>query len=148
MSAQTVLEELTRDELTREHVQSRVDDWVVRIESLYDYVMRQLPAGWSARRGLPVTMLEPLMKRLGVPQRELPTLELLRDGTVSLRFRPYGLWIIGVNGRIDLVKGRDFYVIDDRAMTFEAPSWYIAAVSESRDSEPFDDAKLAELLHS
>lgn len=38
MPAQTVLEELTRDELTNEHVQRRVDDWAERIEKLYKQV--------------------------------------------------------------------------------------------------------------
>lgn len=40
MPAQTVLEELTRDELTREHVQQRVDDWSKRIEDLISQVGR------------------------------------------------------------------------------------------------------------
>jgi hypothetical protein len=36
-------------------------------------------------------MHEELMRNTGVPPRELPTLELLQDGIVRLRDRPYGL---------------------------------------------------------
>ncbi len=67
------------------------------------------------------------MRNMNVPSRELPSLELLHDGTAEVKFRPYGLWIIGTNGRIDLVKGRDIYLILDHAKTFEAPDWHIAA---------------------
>ena len=146
MPAQTVLEELTRDELTREHVQRRVDDWADRIEGLYERVERHLPAGWTAKRGSTVTMHEELMKRLEVPQRELPTLELLRDGAVCIKFRPYGLWIIGTNGRIDLVKGQERYFLLDHAGTFEAADWHVAPASSRRDSKPFNDAWLQALL--
>ena len=91
-------------------------------------------------------MHEELMKRLEVPRRELPTLELLRDGTVSARFRPYGLWIIGVNGRVDLVKGQELFFIHDHAKTFEAPNWHVAPATARRESKPFDDVQLKALL--
>jgi hypothetical protein len=146
MAAQTVLEELTRDELTPEHVRKRVDDWAARIESLYAAVASWLPSGWAARRSTPVKMHEEPMKRMGLAPRELPTLELLRSGVVEVTLRPYGLWIVGANGRLELVKGRDLYVISDRSETFEPPSWHLAAVTARRDSKPFDAAKLQALL--
>src|SRR5204863_186853 len=40
MPAQTVLEELTGDDLTRDHVERRVDDWARRIEPLYEEIDR------------------------------------------------------------------------------------------------------------
>jgi hypothetical protein len=137
MPAETVLEELTRDELTREHVQRRVDDWVARIEALYDEVESALPAGWAARRGASALMHEELMKKMGVPPRQLPTLELVRDGSVQVTFRPYGLWIIGTNGRIDVVNGRERYVLLDHARTFEAADWRIAPAAARQNSTPF-----------
>src|SRR5712692_5020171 len=126
MAAQTVLEELTEEDLTREHVQRRVDDWAARIEALYANIERWLPPDWKARRGKPVAMHEDLMQRLGVPRRELPTLEVLSDGNAQIRFRPYGLWIIGWNGRIDLTRDRELFFVLDSAETFEPPSWQIA----------------------
>lgn len=146
MPAQTVLEVLTRDGLTREHVQRRVDDWSKRIEDFYSQIERQLPAGWTAKRGPTVTMHEELMKRLGVSRRSLPTLELLRDGAISVRIRPYGLWIIGTNGRIDLVKGQERYFLLDHAGTFEAADWHVAPATSRRDSKPFNDTWLQALL--
>lgn len=146
MPAQTVLEELARDELTREHVQHRIDDWSGRIEGLYNQIEGQLPAEWTAQRGSAVTMHEELMKRFGVPQHNLPTLELIRDRAVIVRFRPYGLWIIGANGRIDLVKGQERYFLLDYARTFEVADWQVAPATSRRDSKPFDRDWLRMLL--
>lgn len=146
MSAQTVLEELTTNELTSDHVRKRVDDWSSRIDNLYKTLEEWLPNGWTARRGAAVSMNEELMQYNGVPARDLPTLELLHDGTVGVKIRPYGLWIIGANGRIDLVKGHDIYLILDHAKTFEPPNWHIAAATERQNSKPFDKGQLETLL--
>jgi hypothetical protein len=146
MPAQTVLEELTTDELTSDHVRKRVDDWSSRIDNLYKALEEWLPNGWTARRGASVSMNEELMQTNRVSARDLPTLELLHDGTVKVKIRPYGLWIIGANGRIDLVKGHDRYFILDHAKTFEAPNWHIAAATERQNSKPFDRGRLEALL--
>ena len=145
MPALTVLEELTRDELTKEHVERRVEDWAKRIETLYEHVQSWLPDGWSAKPGSSVTMSEELMRKMNV-QRQLPTLELVREGRVCVNFRPYGLWIIGTNGRIDIVKGQERYFLLDRAGTFEAADWHVAPATARRDSKPFNDTWLKALL--
>lgn len=145
MIGRTVLEELTQDDLNREHVAQRVADWSCRIVALYADIGRWVPDGWTTRRGVPVTMHEELMRNFGVPPRELPTFELIQDGMVNLRIRPYGLWIIGANGRLDLTRGRELFLILDHAKTFEPPSWQIAPAT-ARDFKPFDAARLKALL--
>ena len=40
MSTLTVLDELTHDSLAPEYVEERVDDWVARLNELYDAVKR------------------------------------------------------------------------------------------------------------
>ena len=146
MPAQTVLEELTRDELSAEHVGQRVEDWVDRIETLYANVESWLPVGWTARRGAPVQMHEQLMQKMGLATRDLATLELIYDGTVSAKFRPYGLWIIGTNGRLDLTKGQERYLVLDHAGTFEAADWHVAPATARRESKPFNETKLRSRL--
>jgi hypothetical protein len=148
MSAQTVLEELTREDLTREHVERRIQDWASRVEALYEAIERWLPEGWTVRRGAPVAMHEEPMRHAGVAPRHLPTLELVRDGEVRLRIRPYGLWIIGNNGRLDLIKGHELFFILDHARIFDPPDWQIAPVTARRDFSPFDEAHLKVLLAS
>jgi hypothetical protein len=146
MPAQTVLEEPTTDELTPDHVRQRVDDWSSRINNLFKKLEDLLPDGWTAKPGAFVSMNEELMQKTGEPARMLPTLDLLHEGTVGVRIRPYGLWIIGANGRIDLVKGREIYFIVDRARTFEPPNWHIAEPTSRQILKPFDRGQLEALL--
>ena len=148
MSAQTVLQELTGDQLTHDHVRQRVDDWCQRLEALYDDIGQWLPPGWTAKRGPAVTMNEELMQSTGEPARELPTLELHRDGSAEWTLRPQGLWIIGVNGRIDLVRVKDLkiYLVLDLAKTFEPPDWHIEALTARGNAKRFDRGQLKALL--
>jgi hypothetical protein len=146
MAAQTVLEELTGDELTTEHVQHRVKDWVTRIDTLYTKIKEWLPADWTATQGNSVTMSEELMATMDIPPQQLPTLELMHDGVIQVTLRPYGLWIIGTNGRVDLIKGRERYLLLDHADTFETAQWHVALATSRRDSELFDGKWLQALL--
>ena len=146
MPAQSVLEELTRDDLTDDHVRRRVADWVQRIETLYEAVESWLPSGWAAKRGALVTMHEKVMESKRVPAQQLPTLELVREGIVRARLRPYGLWIVGTNGRIDLVKGGERYLVLDHSGAFEAPDWQVASANARRNSRPFNSVWLQALL--
>ena len=148
MPVQTVLEELTKDELTREHVSRRVDDWAQRIETLHKNVESWLPDGWLARPGGSVMMSEELMRKMHLQPRQLPTLELVCDGEIRVSFRPYGLWIIGTNGRIDLVKGQQRFFLLDHAGTFEAADWHVAPATARRDSKAFDASWLQALLEA
>lgn len=146
MQAQTVLEELTRDELTRDHIEHRVSDWAKRVEDLYDSIGSWLPAGWTARRGAPVQMREEVMSKMQIPARDLPTVELISDGKVGAFLRPYGLWIIGANGRIDLVKDGRLYLILDQAKTFETPNWQIAPATKRGNAKSLNERELQQLL--
>ena len=44
-----------------------------------------------------------LMDKFHVPVRALPLLGLEYDGVVKGRLEPRGLWIVGANGRVDLI---------------------------------------------
>ena len=57
----TVLEEITTQKIDREHVARRVEDWVNRINALYDQIEAWLPTGWTADRAGKISMQEPLM---------------------------------------------------------------------------------------
>ena len=88
------------------------------------------------------------MEKFSIPAREKDSLELLHDGEIITEVWPYGLWIIGANGRLDLVKGNDIYVVTDQAKTFEAPEWKIADACSRRKIKAFDRSKLNVILDS
>jgi hypothetical protein len=91
-------------------------------------------------------MNEEVMRHAGVAARELPTLELLHNGTAEVNIRPRGLLIIGTNGRMDLVKGDEIHLILDYAKTFESPNWHIEAAADRRNSRPFDRGQFEAFL--
>ena len=131
----TVLDEVTSETLDAQHVRRRVDDWERRVNGLYATIDDWLPDGWEARRGPPVVMNEPLMRKFGVTAKRLPTLELHdRAGHVA-RLEPHALWIIGENGRVDLKHGGRYHYIIDTAENFARPSWEVSRADRRCDSE-------------
>jgi hypothetical protein len=133
-----VLEETTSREIDRDHILRRVDDWVRRIDDLYRLIEAWVPAGWTAHRAGAVHMREELMKKFGVPARDLPVLQLAHEGKVSAHIEPRGLWIIGANGRLDLFSAPGHYVIVDSAENFQPPDWRIAPLSDRQHLQPLN----------
>lgn len=142
----TVLEEVTSDNLTREHVERRVEDWVRRINGLYASIESWLPAGWNVERSRTVTMHAELMREFGVPPKELPMLQIIRNGEELAFIEPRDLWIIGANGRLDLHHGKDHYIIVDMADNFETPNWRITRLQDRLNRESFNRDKLRTIL--
>jgi hypothetical protein len=141
-----VLEETTSDIITADHVRRRVDDWVNRIEKLYSAIEGWLPVGWTADRHRYVRMDEIMMHRFDIGGRDLPVLNLIRGGKSQGYIEPRGLWIIGTNGRLDLVRFPQNYMLVDSAKNFAAPRWRIAPLSDRRDLKPFNRGRFRSIL--
>lgn len=139
-----VLEELTEfeDRIDRDHIERRIDDWVKRIEGLYHDVRSWLPSGWTARSGSKVMFRDDLMDKFHVPVRALPLLGLEYDGVVKGRLEPRGLWIVGANGRVDLIVPPRHFILIDRAENFEAPQWTITPLRDRLRESPFTIERL------
>jgi hypothetical protein len=108
-------------------VEGRVADWLERLATLRCQV-----ASWIAEAPElgsltlcdlpPVPMSEDLMRRFGVKPAEMPAFEL-RDGSRRvMRFLPKGLWIIGANGRVDLITKSAAPILVDISEPFAGPS--------------------------
>lgn len=121
--------------LDTEYLTRRADNWEVRVHQLYGSVQE-----WCAQTNgelVPqidgrVTMWEDLMKRYAVTPRELPVLQVFVAGTPVLTFKPYGLWVIGANGRIDLFARSDSYFLVDRSEPFAEPRWQLFGSGSNR----------------
>lgn len=142
-----VLEELTQtgSQLDRSHVEKRIADWDRRLRNLYACIEEWLPADWVAADGTPVWLDAALMRRFEVSRRPLPTLILSR-GPLRVRVEPRGLWVVGANGRVDLIRPDAHYMIVDHAELFTAPDWQVSSLSPDRGAVSFDRRRLAEML--
>lgn len=142
----SVLDEVIDDRITRYHVERRVDDWVRRLGNLYERLESWLPSGWSAERGNFISLDEEMMRRTGVPPRQIPTLELAYRGRRVARLEPRALWIVGANGRVDLHTQGDHFLLIDEAESFAEPRWTISPLRDRGDRKPLPSARFASAL--
>jgi hypothetical protein len=140
----SVIEELTGDGvvLDAEHVRARVDDWQARIDDLYREIASWFPHLSVSRHGTTV-MDEEVMRAYGVPPVRLPILRVSDEGAEVAILVPRGLWIIGVNGRLDLSARGGQFLIVDRAGVFDPPRWTIAPSLDRLAAEPLSRDALA-----
>ena len=135
--------EVTNEAITRDHVLKRLDDWDDRLNGLYRLVETWLPKGWSVVRKTEVHIDEEMMRRFGVAPRRVPGLELKSDDERGASMEPRALWVIGVNGRVDLYSGSKHHIIVDRSTVFESPDWRISDFSDRSKLEKLDQRTLA-----
>lgn len=119
-------DEMETPPLDREAVEARVEDWLARLEALF----RTLET-WASGHGLQIQrsqqpMLEELMTRYGAAAVQVPVLHIQREGAFVAKIVPYGLWVIGANGRVDLSTRRGVFPIVDMAQPLGSPSWRLA----------------------
>jgi hypothetical protein len=90
---------------SRAHVIEEVEDWVRRVNRLYDDVRTWVTDRPSLRceETRTVTMSEEMMQKFAVTDREIPVLDILDANQVIASFVPRGLWMIGSWGRIDVI---------------------------------------------
>jgi hypothetical protein len=136
-------------EVTAGSIQARVDDWVQRIETLYEHIAAWLTrTPFSVIRGNGVTIYEELMQQFGVPEARLPTLRVLKGDTDIIELRPYGLWTIGGNGRIDIVGRHQSAILVDAEKFPLPPKWRLYSTKTKSGAVPFDKSALLTLLES
>ena len=141
------IEELTeyKDRIDRAHVERRIEDWQHRVVTLYDHLEGWLPPGWSSQRRLDVVMDEQVMRNVGLSAKRLPSL-VLQHGTFAVRLQPRALWIMGANGRIDIVSPVRHAVIVDRADLYDSPQWTIAPFLDQLAQYPLTRESFVETL--
>jgi hypothetical protein len=130
----------------RAQVLERVNDWEHRITALFDQVDQWAThANFQTDRTRKVLMSEELMQKFAVPDRELPVLDILRGGDPVASFVPAGLWLIGANGRIDVIMHEGSRALIDNAKELKPSDWNILGASR-REFQRFDEAAFRELM--
>ncbi len=140
----------------RQHVLERLSDWRRRVHALYDAVQTSLGVNYTFDRSGKQKSGENQVQRAGIDPAEVPQLDLLRverDGTLVATFLPRGLWIIGANGRVDMIisprsGGHRFYQLFDRSLPMSGETdWRIVRPSDNPlQRPPFMAERLRELL--
>lgn len=138
-------------ELDESYVRERVENWIERIQNLYSRVQTVVDSAGeqltSCVRGT-VTMHEELMQNYNVAPVKLPLLEVSRDGVLIAKFKPVGLWVIGANGRVDVITRKGSYLLVDTAEPGANPKWEIYEPGERSKPVPFDTRLIRKLVSS
>ncbi|HEY1931079.1 MAG TPA: hypothetical protein VGG99_03630 [Acetobacteraceae bacterium] len=149
----TMRESLAEPE--REATLRRLQDWRQRVHTLYDDVQAKLGPAYHYDRTGKNRSLESRVQRAGLTEDDVPPVDVLRiefDGRLAAQFLPRMLWMIGGNGRLDLVvSSRDgaqrFYTLIDQSLPFSNRSvWRLTRPSDSMASHPFCSERFHELL--
>ncbi|GJE68396.1 hypothetical protein LNAOJCKE_5634 [Methylorubrum aminovorans] len=67
------------------------------------------------------------MRKYGVQPRQLPVLNVFEGEAWKAKVIPFGLWVIGANGRLDVLVGDKKKIIVGGERGEEVPTWRIAS---------------------
>lgn len=142
--------EATKDGIfDRARVLDRVADWEKRLTAFFAQIAEWLVDQPTLRadQTRTVTMSEGLMRDYGVSDRELPILDVLESGEAIASLVPRALWIIGADGRVDLItrSGTEILVYDREA---NPPGWQVADRNRRTQLTAFDRPKFFALLEA
>ena len=144
----TVLDDVTSETIDASDIQRRISNWEERLNELYKKINDWLPEDWQGQKRSPVNMHEKLMKKFRIEQTQMPTFVLSNGSNETVTIEPYGLWIIGANGRVDMKRGDNHYLLVDVAENFNPPEWYVAKIDrgERRDRIALTESWLRQVL--
>jgi len=129
-----------------DRVMRRVSDWINRLQDLKELFEKWLPNGMQIVDRAPVKMHEELMRKFNVPAQNVPTFEVVQGSNRVMRFQPKGLWIVGANGRVDLVTGHGSWILVDRSTPLAtAPDWFLYS-SKAQPAEKLTQSSFVNLL--
>lgn len=135
--------------IDREHISNRIADWKKRVENLYKEIEKWLKTEpiFSINIGNPIPMYEELMQSFQIKQTEVETADVLKGKKIVLSFKPKGLWMIGANGRLDILTRNGSYILIDTAEQFESPNWKIYSSIDRVNGKSFNEKELFNILN-
>jgi hypothetical protein len=142
---------MSKDEkkLTEKDIRKSVDDWEQRINDLYTFIENSFN-GYieiECKKDKCMTMYEELMQKFGIEKREIPMLEVYKNRNLIIKFKPIGLWVIGANGRIDILTHLGSYILADISVKKAKKSdWIVYSPDNRQKGEKFTKEFILELV--
>lgn len=141
-------ESLTLEFMDSSYIQKRVDDWKYRVNNLIENIKEWASddVNISISAGRKVKMHEGLMKDFNIQMNEIETIDIKKGGKTIIIFKPYGLWVMGANGRIDLLTSSGNNILIDEAKSFEPPKWKLYLNKSNQEGIDFNTNNFHKLL--
>jgi len=136
------------DIVNKRYVEERVEEWKRRLESLYALVVEPLAdlKGVRYEKKRQVTIHEGLMQNFHVSPQQLPILDIYKDEIIVVSFMPIGLWVIGANGRIDILTEKGAFILVDKAEYSQPPEWNVFSPQNRGSGSSLDSSFILELV--
>ena len=133
--------------IDKQHVEKRVQDWKNRIAELYSNIEIWLKdSEYNIKSGSKLTMYEEMMSKFNVAPTQIDTIDVYKSKNFIMSIKPIGLWMIGSNGRIDILTKNESYILVDFADRFQAPQWKLFG-SNKKDGIDFNNQVFMQLFN-
>ncbi|MGO8882042.1 MAG: hypothetical protein ACLPVO_19695 [Desulfomonilaceae bacterium] len=134
--------------IDKSYIERRVKEWKKRLESLYALVEKSLADlnGVRCEKKQHVTMYEGLMQSNDVSPKKLPVLDIYKNKMMVASFKPIGLWVVGANGRIDILTENGAYILVDKADYGQEPEWNVFPPQNRQSRFLLDSSFIRELI--
>jgi hypothetical protein len=120
-------ESIVVDYIDSKHILERIDDWKIRIENLYSKIESWTieKQGYHLKTSYDIIMYEEMMKNFELSKQKIKSADLFSNDKLILTLKPFGLWIIGANGRVDIISKKGNFILVDYSSQFQEPDWRI-----------------------
>lgn len=139
---------MVETEITKSDLHRRIRDWKERISALYDMIAEWLRSEgeYRCKRRPRAHMYEELMDRFSVRPQTLEELDVYRGDDLVATVKPVGLWVIGANGRLDILTKDGATILVDKAEKFRKPQWVAYGHSNGKEGHRFDKHYFVRLI--
>lgn len=134
--------------MDREYIENRVREWSNRIKDVFSLVKESGSNFPNVEfiENQTTLMNEELMQKYHVAPVNLPILEIRKNKELLASFKPVGLWVIGANGRIDILTKEGAYLLVDIADKEESSAWRVFSPKNRKKGVDFNKEFIASLI--
>ena len=135
--------------IDKEYIENRVKDWKERLAELYKNVEQALSdhREIAYKKDRMTTMNEELMQKFDVHPEQIPLLDIYKNDVLIATFKPIGLWVIGANGRVDILTKKGSYIVVDTSDKGAAPSWKVYTPENRKQGIELDKNFLEKIIN-
>ena len=136
-------------EINKQYIENRVHDWVNRLNSLYTFIENSLSNNKhiAFKRNRLMIMNEEMMHKYDVRPEKISLLDIYKDNKIVATLKPIGLWVIGANGRVDILTDSGAYIVVDIARNDqEEPYWQVYTPKNRKKSSHLDLSFITDLV--
>ncbi len=137
------------NDIDQSYIKERVKDWKDRLNHLYLLVEEILfdQKNIVCKKTRHTILYEELMQKYNVNSEDIPILDIYKNKMIIATFKPVGLWVIGANGRIDILTESGAYIVVDTAETGKKPAWKVFTPKNRKSGKNLDSSLIMELVN-